>query len=278
MSKNRYQAIFMDIDGTLLNSDHRISEKTVKALRTWINSGRELILASSRGLSGIEPIVRRYDLSCSIIALGGSVIKDKNDTIIYEKGMNIETVKKVLDFSTHEKQPVSWSAYSVDKWIANSIDDPKIVKEAEIVEASPTGCDLSQFANDEKIGKVLFFCDSGTINAVEAKLIISFPQLSIAKSSDILLEVNPKGISKASAVSEYCKLKDIALEDTIAFGDNYNDLHMLEIVGRPIVMGNAPVDIRNRFDMITLDNNHDGVAVAMSKMNYHHRLYFGNGF
>ena len=89
---SKYKIIFTDIDGTLLNSKHRISEKTVMALRRWTDSGRELVLASSRGISGIEPIIRRYDLSCSVIALGGSVIRDKDGRVLYEAGMIIETV------------------------------------------------------------------------------------------------------------------------------------------------------------------------------------------
>lgn len=263
MTQDNYKVIFTDIDGTLLNSDHRISERTVEALRKWMESGRELVLASSRGVSGIEPIIRRYDLGCAMIALGGSVIKDKDGSIIYEKGMDLDTVKRVLELSDREHLPVSWSVYSASKWIANSMNDPKVINEAAIVEASPTGDDLSEFSQGEKIGKILFFCEPGHIDTVEKKLKNSFPELSIAKSSDILLEVNPKGITKAGAVKEYCRLKDIALENTIAFGDNYNDLQMLETVGRPIIMGNAPADIRDRFDLITLDNDHDGIAEAL---------------
>ncbi|SEA65885.1 hypothetical protein SAMN05216349_12124 [Oribacterium sp. KHPX15] len=266
MEKNKYRVIFTDIDGTLLNSDHRISEKTVTALKIWTDSGRELVLASSRGISGIEPIIRRYNLSCSVIALGGSVIRDKNGSIIYEAGMNIKIVKAILEQVRIAKLPAAWSAYSVAKWIANSKDDPGIINEAAIVEASPTGYDLSLFSDNEKIGKVLLFCKPGTIDMVEESLKGSFPELSIAKSSDILLEINPKGITKASAVHEYCRIKGIALENTIAFGDNYNDLHMLETVGRPVIMGNAPADLRSRFNMITLDNDHDGIATALEKI------------
>jgi len=263
---SKYQIIFSDIDGTLLNSDHRISEKTVTALRTWTDSGRELVLASSRGISGIEPIIRRYDLRCSVIALGGSVIRDKDGSIIYEAGMNIKTVKEILKRVHIEKLPVSWSAYSVEKWIANSKDDPGILNEASIVEASPTGYDISLFSDGEKIGKVLLFCKPGTIFTIEESLKDGFSELSIAKSSDILLEINPKGITKSSAVHEYCRIKGIATENTIAFGDNYNDLQMLETVGRPVIMGNAPADLRSRFDMITLDNDHDGIATALEKI------------
>ncbi len=266
MTDVKYSAIFTDIDGTLLNSDHRISEKTLLALRKWTDSGRELVLASSRGISGIEPIIQRYDLDCSVIALGGSVIKDRDGSIIYEKGMYIDTVREVLELSCREKLPVSWSVYSAEKWIANSIHDPRIMNEAAIVEAFPTGEDLSSFLPGEMIGKILFFCEPGSIDSVEMKLKSSYPELSVAKSSDILLEVNPKGITKAGAVKEYCRLKNIALENTIAFGDNYNDLQMLGTVGKPVVMGNAPQEIRGSFDMITLDNDHDGIAAALERI------------
>lgn len=73
-------------------------------------------------------------------------------------------------------------------------------------------------------------------------------------------------LKKGQAVAYFAKKKQIDLVDTVAFGDNYNDLDMLRTVGIGVVMGNAPEDIRKEFDYVTTDNNHDGIAKALEKL------------
>ena len=93
-----------------------------------------------------------------------------------------------------------------------------------------------------------------------------FPRLSIVRSSEMMLEIMVGGVSKGFAVRRLCSHLGIDPREAIALGDNYNDLDMLNAVGRPVVMQNAPEDIRRRFDFITDDNDHDGVARAIRQL------------
>ena len=88
----------------------------------------------------------------------------------------------------------------------------------------------------------------------------------MVKSSDILLEIMAKGISKAEAVKRFCAHLGISPDETIAFGDNFNDVEMLEAVGRSYVMGNAPEEILDRFPYHTADNDHDGIADVLEQI------------
>ena len=56
------------------------------------------------------------------------------------------------------------------------------------------------------------------------------------------------------------------MKEAIAFGDNFNDLSMLKTVGIPILMGNAPEELKKQFTRLTSDNNHDGLAEALEKI------------
>ena len=77
----------------------------------------------------------------------------------------------------------------------------------------------------------------------------------------------PAGMNKAKGIRKFCELFSIATEDSVAFGDNYNDLEMLYTVGCGILMGNAPVAILETFPgKVTLDNNHDGIPVALKDL------------
>ena len=75
-----------------------------------------------------------------------------------------------------------------------------------------------------------------------------------------------KGISKAEALNRFCDHLGILPRETIAFGDNYNDVEMLEAAGRGYVMGNAPEEILQRFPLHTADNDHDGIAKALERI------------
>jgi hydroxymethylpyrimidine pyrophosphatase-like HAD family hydrolase len=102
---------------------------------------------------------------------------------------------------------------------------------------------------------------------IEAKLKEAFPNYSIVKSSDISLEIMENNITKATAIKKLCSLWNIPLFNTIAFGDNYNDIEMLELAGNGFLMDNAPAELKKRIKQQTNDNDHDGIYYALLKMN-----------
>ena len=75
-----------------------------------------------------------------------------------------------------------------------------------------------------------------------------------------------EGITKSTGVTELCRLWNIPMEDTMAFGDHYNDLEMLEAVAQPILMGNAPEELKGRFANVTASNNDDGPAQVIERL------------
>ena len=93
-----------------------------------------------------------------------------------------------------------------------------------------------------------------------------FPELSIAKSSDSLLEIMTDGVNKAAAVKYLCELRKIPLSRTMAFGDNYNDLEMLDVVGCGVLMGNAPSELQKHFSFVTKSNDQDGIFQAFKEL------------
>lgn len=225
-----------------------------------------MVLSSSRGVSGILPVIERYHLDAAVIALGGAVILDHSRNLIYEKGMSVQEMQEVVLFAEEKLPEACWNVYTAKHWIVKDMKDPKVIKEASIVEVEPTGTNLSVLDIAEQVGKVLLICDPGTIERVEKLLTEHFPKLNICKSAKTMLEVNAFGTSKGQAAEIYCKINHFELQEAIAFGDNYNDLSMLEKLGIPILMGNAPEELKQRFTRHTADNNHDGLAIALEEI------------
>ena len=131
---------------------------------------------------------------------------------------------------------------------------------AESVEGSAT--DLPEGAT---VHKILCICAPGTLPEIQAAVREAFPALAVTASSDTYLEINNAAVSKAKAVRALCLHRGIPIEETLAFGDNYNDLDMLKTAGLGIAMGNAPEEIRRACPKTTLDCDHDGVAAALAQ-------------
>ena len=261
--KRDWKAIFTDIDGTLLNSAREVSAKTREALRRCAREGVRIVLSSSRSPQGIEPIVNANDLTCCIIAFGGGLVLDEDRTRLHERGMSREEAAEVVDFVEAKLSDVTWNAFTADDWVVRSREDPRVLREERIVKTLAQEGLVRNLPDGRMVDKVLCMCLPERSAEVECTLKRRFPSLSISRSSDILVEVNAAGVSKAVALRAFCEAKGIRVEDTLAFGDNYNDLEMLRAAGLGVAMGNAPDDIRDIAGFVTSDNDHDGIACAL---------------
>ena len=103
MKHNEIKIIFSDIDGTLLNSVHRIDKKTEEAIKELQEKGICFVLSSSRGPIAIEPILKRYQFNCPMVAYGGALILDEDRNVLYENGFRKEEANEVVQF-LEEKQ------------------------------------------------------------------------------------------------------------------------------------------------------------------------------
>ena len=259
--------VFSDVDGTLLNSRQEITPLTERAIKALKEKGIPFVITSARSPSGIYPILNEYGFNCPIISYSGALILDENRKVLYHRGMKKAEAKRLLGYMEDRRMDLSWCVYSLDEWIVKDKSDPRIIYEENEVKAQAVHGTVDSAANDE-INKILCICAPGKIGEIENELKENFPQYSIAKSSDILLEIMESGITKETAVRTLCSLWDIPLSNAAAFGDNYNDVEMLEAVGSGILMGNAPEELKKRIPTQTKDNEHDGIYAALVKMGW----------
>lgn len=260
-----YKIVFSDVDGTLLDSKHQMLESTLSSIRTLQQRDIPFVIISARSPSGIYPIQNQYQFQSPIISYSGALILDENRNVLYSKGFSKETAKQVITFIEDQKLDCSWNIYSMDTWIVKNKQDPRIIREENIVHASAVEGTADMLSEDADVGKILCMCNPDCILDIEQKLKKAFPTLSIVKSSDILLEIMQNEVTKSSAVKILCDLWDIPAEKAIAFGDNYNDAEMLETVGTPFLMGNAPEELKTRFSNITDPNDQDGIYKGLLK-------------
>ena len=256
ISKDKIKLIACDLDGTLLNDKKEIGNYTKEILNKLINDYKiELILSSGRGFDG----VKKYNdvlgnNNCSII-MNGSNIVDNNGKILYRKSLEEDISKIVIklaekyDVCVHFFNDLQYTVSRDDFYIKSYI---QIEKTREIT----VGIENIKYY---KFDKIIIFGERETLNKLKID-IDSNLDVNCCFSGDTLLEVMCKGVSKGNALKWICDNKGISFDNIVAFGDNFNDIEMIEYAGVGVAMYNAEDELKQKADYIALSNNEEGVG------------------
>ncbi|WEV60104.1 Cof-type HAD-IIB family hydrolase [Streptococcaceae bacterium ESL0729] len=258
--------IFSDLDGTLLNGENTVSKKTAEAIKRVILEGSDFIPVSARMPEAIAPIMESIGVTTPIISYNGALIQDENGEIVFSKTMDAKEAAGICDFVARNLVGVVWNAYSYSTWLVQNKEDYWIKKEEASVSLTSKEGDIQDVSDLPSVHKLLLMGEPKVMDHILPVLKNQFPDLLIYPSAPYLIEVMGGATSKGGAVEYYSAYKDVDLKDTIAFGDNYNDLDMLKVVGQGFVMGNAPEKIKEEIGHVTADNNHDGIAQVLDRL------------
>lgn len=276
-----YKIIFLDMDGTLLNSNKEVSSATIETLLKIRKKGLDIVLISGRCNKSIEYIVKnrintQHELIRYIISTDGTMIKDlKENKIIYQSSLDkniVETlIKSSQNFDTAFYVITEDNMYkdSRDNLFQKEIDDWYINGEFYKIENNLQTIDFHKFHEiKENVNRILFFSKNFKELEIINNNMLKYNKIKTLfrkerKDYQLLLVSNK--YSKAIGVIEMCQYLNISLEDTIAFGDSDNDIEMLSIVKNGISMKNSKQDL-NTDKMTEYTNNEDGVARYLENM------------
>ncbi len=259
--------IFSDIDGTLINDELKVTPRTRDAIRQQIIKGNVFIPASARLPKGITTAVGQILTVFPMIAYNGALALDETGRALITRFFDAKKAAAICRYVDEQNNGSAWNIYSGYVWYCAKEKSPLVKHEEEIVDVKAAPTTVDQIEKLQGVHKALIMGKSEELDRMQKELTEKFPDLSFVRSSRTLLEVVLKGVSKASAVKILAEEYKVQLKDCIAFGDNYNDEVMLEEVGNPVLMGNAPAELKEKIglDHVTLDNNHDGIAEALAK-------------
>lgn len=272
------RAICSDIDGTLLDSSRELSARTIAAIR-GLQAEVPVILASSRMPSAMRHLqhqlgILHHPLICYN---GGYVLHYESPDRAPQELDSVEipapTCSVILDLATGTDIHVSlyhrddWFAPKADHWTAREESNTKV--QATIANLAAV---LDQWhARQLGAHKVMCMGPEAEIAVLAATLEHHHGQeLHVYKSKSTYLEIAPRQISKATALELLLRMRyDIRLEEVMAFGDNYNDIDLLQAVGKGVAVGNARKEVKAIASETTLASIEDGVALAIEKQFYH---------
>lgn len=262
-----YKMIVLDIDGTLLNSEHQISSKTKTALLKAQEKGFKVVLSSGRPTHAMSKISDELELKKfgSYISSynGGEIIRMDTEETIFSSGLTVGDQHLVFDVA--KKNGVNIISYTREE-ILTQDDDKYIRRESEL-------CDMPiNKVTDFK--KEIDFCTVKCLmTASPEKVSEVFPlihgeigdRFNLATSAPFFIECTKKGIDKGAGLIHLAEILGVKLEEMIACGDGLNDLSMLNVVGLPVAMGNANDEVKSACSYTTMTNDEDGIAHVVEK-------------
>jgi Cof subfamily protein (haloacid dehalogenase superfamily) len=264
-----YKAVFLDMDGTLLRSDHTVSEPTVKTIQTLTEKGVPVILVSARPINAVLPTFRKIGLPAHtpLITLNGSYIVE-NEQPIFEAVIDLETTEQV----TAQVRPFKATiAYYLQKEWYSEVSDAWTDHEQKIMDIALQVGPIDHLVKEwsaRRIGpnKMMVMSEPDNIAGIQEHLRSMYNgRLNIYPSKATYLEVMDSRGSKSNAVRFVGERLGIRPAEIVAMGDNYNDVEMIQFAGMGVAMGNAPDDIKAKADFVTDTNNNDGVRKALEK-------------
>lgn len=263
--------VALDLDGTVFNDEKAIMPRTAAAIRAALEKGVTVLPATGRTVSGVpEQLTNipgiRYALTsngASVVDLetGKSLVRLPFDAAMALRAYDVlEPLGGMLSIFIDGRSYTSMenAEQSMDMVPANLRSYFRTTR----IEVEDMRRTLRDHADAIEKFSILYPTVEARDKAWQA-VRRACPSVEITTSIERNMELNAPGVSKGRGLMALAERLDLCPDQVMAIGDSGNDLTMIEAAGLGVAMGNATEDVRAAADVITADNNHDGVAQAI---------------
>lgn len=263
-----YQILVLDLDGTLTNSEKKITPQTLDALLDIQAKGKRVVLASGRPTQGVVPLARQLQLDQFggyILSYNGArIINCKTQEIVYNRTLPPEVIQPAFEIAS--QFDVDMITYN-DTSILSGIKSNQYTElESRINNMPVVHLDHFGEAIDFPVNKLLVTGVPALIQEVEAAEKAKFRKyINIYKSEPFFLELVPSNVDKAYSLQKLLSSIGILANEMICCGDGYNDVTMIESAGLGVAMANAQPAVLELADYVTKSNDEDGVLHVINK-------------
>lgn len=269
---HKIKLIALDLDGTLLNSDKKLSRENEKALEKAAGEGIEIVPATGRFYRGMPQVIRELPFVNYVISVNGAEVYDvKNAKAVCRSEIPFERAVSVME--RLDSLPVIYDCYQNGwGWMTKSLYDraeqyAANIHSLEMIKNLRTPVpDLKRMLVEkaEGVQKIqMFFRDMDLREKMLSELADEFDDLVVTTSISNNIEINSKQATKGVALEKLADFLSIPVEETVGFGDDKNDITLLKTAGVGVAMGNADDEVKKAADFVTVDCNSDGVAYAL---------------
>lgn len=235
-----YKIAISDLDGTLLGPDHRISVETKKSILNWIQDDRKFVIATGRHYIEAKHLQKDINEPIYLITSNGARVHDKQGNIIHAQNIDTAIVTEVCQ--TQFNKNIQVNLFTDNEWFVNFI----IPEHMEMDLGAGFHCQQSDLTriDSSKAIKIFFWGEPELLQPIYEMLNKKYgSRVNLTFSLDKCLEMMDANTNKGTAVQAVLKAKGLRTEDAIAFGDAMNDVEMLSLVGKGILMANSQKSI-----------------------------------
>jgi Cof subfamily protein (haloacid dehalogenase superfamily) len=271
----------LDMDGTTLTSNNEISPENIQAIKKAQKLGHKVMILSGRAPESINALLDQYDLHCPIggsngtaVIADGKLLELTSLTSLQSKIITDDIENEVVPFKLYTNKGTyvhrEWAARLenvLDSGVipAEYYEDENFGKMTRIPDGAIIFDDIETLLKDDELKIQKFFIlvlDPDQRDRL-LETTKSIEGVYVTTSSPFNIEIMSINGNKGNGLKVMAKYLNIPLKDTVAIGDQNNDIPMFKVAGFSIAMGNAKNEIKRMSDYITLTNDENGVAYAI---------------
>lgn len=242
MTEKAIRLIALDMDGTLLNHDHEVSEANKQAIAKALAQDIHVVLSTGRGWDTCHPYAKILNLTSYLVTVNGGQIWNIDGQLL--KQQLHDPAKMEAMFQLANDSELEFWMMSTTRIFRNERPD-----DFHDYQWLKFGCNSFDKDTLDQLVEDLSYMDG----------------LELTNSLPTNVEVNPEGVSKADSLQFVCREIGITMDEMMAVGDSLNDIKMIQEAGVGVAMGNAQEAIKNVADHVTDTNENDGVAKAIER-------------
>jgi Cof subfamily protein (haloacid dehalogenase superfamily) len=266
ISKPIIKVIVTDIDGTLLNSAHELSERNLNALKAAAAQGIKIILATGKTPGSAAGIVEKLGIPIYGIYLQGLLLMNTDGSIYSQQTLHPDTARQAITYA--DERGFSLIAFSGSKTLAREIT--QLTRDYTIPYHEPLPELVGPLQNilwTTPIHKIIAIGEPRAITALRWQLNTQMGGKARLVQAGIpnMMEILPPGGGKGPALKTLLKELHIAAEHVLALGDAENDIEMLQLAGVGVAVGNADEKTKAAANHVVGSNDADGVAEAIER-------------
>lgn len=263
--KDNIKVIISDLDGTLLDTNHQISSYTQTIFQELYKQNYLIIVATGRHHLDAMPLIASLGFPVYLVTSNGARIHSPKKELLFSFDIESDAIKSVLqleidaEFTTVLFKENVWQTNKHNEKL-NSFQKelnyaPELVNFNEVADLKS----IKMFFTHESHGKLIELRDRILVNHAEI--------FSHAFSLPHCLEFMDKSVDKSVAIAKILEIENFNFEQTISFGDGYNDEKMLNASAKGLLMGNAPDSLKSKLSNLEVigTNAENGVATYLSE-------------
>ncbi|MDD9265642.1 Cof-type HAD-IIB family hydrolase [Paenibacillus sp. GCM10023248] len=261
-----YRLIALDVDGTLLNDDHELTEQTIATIQDVYDQGSHIVLCTGRAPASTLPILQQLGLEGTMITHNGAATVHADERgleLVNEFSFTLQEIAPMLTYvrqeGIHFDVCTSFNMYIErigeyeKKMYEKFLISPKLV-----TDVSELGLPIVKFT---------LFGQPEVLDRVEREWneLKLYGDLRMIRSGDLFIDVMSAKANKGNALKALAADLKVEPSEILAIGNYYNDLEMMEFAGLGIAVDNSPEGVKAAADAVTASNNDEGVHKALVK-------------